>query len=746
MARKFASASSEYLEIASAPVTAEPISIGFWVKPTTLAAGILWGMADFSDATKYILIDMDASSQVRMSSRDGSVKRTGFTTGAGMTAGTWHYIRAGINGSGGMSVRIDDQAAATATGASLSANMDQMRIGADPREPVGSYANASMAELALWNRAIDTAEGEMNLVGYCPLFTADGLVFYSRMSRPSGNDADIVGGLVLTDNNTVGSDDHPRVIMPQRPRLVKGAGYTNRACFLTDEFNRSDADSVGGSWTEIGEQGNGWKIDTNQLHMEAVGNDEPSSGIILHSTEIDSPQQRIQFTAEIGLVSASNLKLTVYARNDSASALGQAYSLTITGDSSDGVLCRGGHTINGDPQTDAVNLGAVAMNLHTTASVFLWTIENQAHQVVHKFYKDGAIIATINDTSADRITRRGYLGLRGFTQSGIPAVQSIDVDRIDVCTDRFHTSVRGRHRSYYAFVEDLRGRHDVIHHRFAPPYASPVSLRGKHMVRSAFVQDLRGRHKAVQAFVQDLRGLHMSVYINNVQSLRGLWTQAVSVTFDLRGRHRSEDTSLDRYEVWHGDGTDPDPDAGPPDFTTTTFPFDIAGLGVGKTHKFVWRRRNRFNLVSRNYTHLAITLDASGNAVPTPPSDPLDSIVEPASSGKVRVKAHYDWVKDGTNQADQWLIYTKVGSDPDPAVDTPTVVNMSGTMVDNRVRLVDWESTAFADGADVRVLVRVRRSGTPNVDSANTVAVQATASTSGPAIPGGAGQTIGGFK
>src|SRR5690349_1299822 len=70
-----------------------------------------------------------------------------------------------------------------------------------------------------------------------------------------------------------------------------------------------------------------------------------------------------------------------------------------------------------------------------------------------------------------------------------------------------------------------------------------------------------------------------------------------------------------------------------------------------------------------------------------------------------------------SGQADTFLIYlTADGSDPDPDLDTPTEVEM--TKADGIARL-DFTSDAFSEGTTVKVIVRTRRSGTPNVDSSN---------------------------
>ena len=81
----------------------------------------------------------------------------------------------------------------------------------------------------------------------------------------------------------------------------------------------------------------------------------------------------------------------------------------------------------------------------------------------------------------------------------------------------------------------------------------------------------------------------------------------------------------------------------------------------------------------------------------------------------------------GARAADTWLIYlTSDGSAPDPDVDTPTEVAMVN--IGGLARL-DWDSTAYAAGTTIKVIIRTRRTG--EADSTNTNILTATAAVDG---------------
>lgn len=146
--------------------------------------------------------------------------------------------------------------------------------------------------------------------------------------------------------------------------------------------------------------------------------------------------------------------------------------------------------------------------------------------------------------------------------------------------------------------------------------------------------------------------------------------------------------------------------------------------------------RNEYGLVSETVVTQTITL-ASGAVTADAPSAPVLQSIDPAAAGKFRVQAVYYYLQDAAAQrGDQFLVYLSTdGSDPDPSVDTPTVV--SATLAGDGLAVLDWTSTSgVAHGTVGKVLVRVRRSS-DTVDSASSVILSATAIATGPSSVSG---------
>lgn len=272
----------------------------------------------------------------------------------------------------------------------------------------------------------------------------------------------------------------------------------------------------------------------------------------------------------------------------------------------------------------------------------------------------------------------------------------------------------GAHKTYVNFQPEALGA-SVVYNGFA-------------------VEGLGASAVAVANYSAEAVGAHAVGY--DSYSAEGAGKSAVMVRYDaeLAGLTRIADDGLSRYELYIGVDGDPDFSAAP-DETFTSLPYETAALTPGHVYKLVVRQRNAYNLQSKNVVAWELDLDGAGNENSTPPSAPVDVSLVPAAAGAVRVQAGYSYIEDGNNQADKFLIYlTSTGVDPDPVLDTP----IESLMVkSDGVAKLDYTSSQFADGSDIRVLVRTRRSGSPDVDSTNSTILTTTADTVGPVEPSG---------
>jgi len=215
-------------------------------------------------------------------------------------------------------------------------------------------------------------------------------------------------------------------------------------------------------------------------------------------------------------------------------------------------------------------------------------------------------------------------------------------------------------------------------------------------------------------------------------------SQAVAYAETLEGLFRIADATRDRYELRMGTNAPPAlSDA--PVATSSTLPIVYSGLVAGNEYHVVLDRRNAWNVLSQSVQPTIVRMTATGS-VRQAPRGPYLVHWTAGAGGVFSLEAFYAVYQDSTvddraisPNANQWLIYARYdGTDPDPDLDTPTVVAMA--LVDELERLT-WTSAAKTAGVVGKVIVRTRRAATglDPVDSANVDVHSATAATAGPA-------------
>lgn len=220
------------------------------------------------------------------------------------------------------------------------------------------------------------------------------------------------------------------------------------------------------------------------------------------------------------------------------------------------------------------------------------------------------------------------------------------------------------------------------------------------------------------------------------------------VDVPARGMHHVPDSDtpeLCHYAAYHGVDALPDFTAAAYDtwddggaFADRALPaIALPGPGATATHYFAIRRTSRYGIQTLNETDQvgpawSVTIDETGAVVATPPSAPEFQAEPAGAGGTIRVTAQYYYLDDlEADRADAFLVWTKAGSAPDPDVDVADA-EVACYLVDG-VGTLDWTSAAYAGGTTVYVVVRTRRSGTPDVDSTNTDTAVAT--TTAPTAP-----------
>jgi len=208
----------------------------------------------------------------------------------------------------------------------------------------------------------------------------------------------------------------------------------------------------------------------------------------------------------------------------------------------------------------------------------------------------------------------------------------------------------------------------------------------------------------------------------------------VTYTGSLAGLFRVAQDSLERYELHIGTDAEPDISAAAT-ATFTSLPYLSSALAVNHTYYMVTNYRNRYDLKTESKQSTVLVVKSDGTEGIAPPIAADAIIWEAAADGTFHLEALYRYLTDGANPADYFAIYIRTnGTDPDIAIDTPTLVAMS---YDGHASAwLDYDTAGFANGTDGRVIVRTKRSSDGKFSTASAV-FTAVATTTVPGTPGG---------
>lgn len=223
MSRRFVSASSQYLENATAAVSAVPLSFACWFNATTTVAlqGLV-GVYNNAASNNHVRLILSATGSVSMTTGDGTTVNTA-STSATASPNVWSHAcgvspaansRAAFLNGGGKGTNVTSR---SPSGLAVTS------VGRISSSAPGSYASGQIAEAAIWSAALSDAEvlqlaqgalppqvRPQSLVAYWPLREpGQGLEFDRNPWRPRGYD--------LLPNGATPAD-HPAFLLPRPPR------------------------------------------------------------------------------------------------------------------------------------------------------------------------------------------------------------------------------------------------------------------------------------------------------------------------------------------------------------------------------------------------------------------------------------------------------------------------------------------------------------------------------------------------
>lgn len=209
MAYSFTAASSMYLSVDSAPVTALPLTMCLWIYATSTGAA----KATFCMGHKQ----GGNRSQIQINSNDtvavtyvGTLGIGSVSSASTVTLNAWYHMCFVAESATSRTLYLDGVSVGTSTvNAGVPGAYNNVSIGSRfVNSAVGAYHNGYLAEAAIYNEALSAADVSALAKGYSPQFVRpEKLQFYAPLVRDL---TDIRKGVTITNNNTATVIQHPR--------------------------------------------------------------------------------------------------------------------------------------------------------------------------------------------------------------------------------------------------------------------------------------------------------------------------------------------------------------------------------------------------------------------------------------------------------------------------------------------------------------------------------------------------------
>ena len=210
---------SQYLNVASAPVTAVPLTLACWFNSDSATTnqtilGISADIAGVGNTSKWFRLRAAgavAGDPVQADAANSPTFAVAAST-SGYTTGTWHHACGVFLSNSSRTIYLDGANSSTNTNSVTPSDLNGFQIGAiyaEDTNSIAGYTDGRIAEVGIWNAALTAAEIASLAKGMtCDKVRPQNLVFYAPLVRDL---QDTKGGLTITNNNSATVATHPRI-------------------------------------------------------------------------------------------------------------------------------------------------------------------------------------------------------------------------------------------------------------------------------------------------------------------------------------------------------------------------------------------------------------------------------------------------------------------------------------------------------------------------------------------------------
>lgn len=219
MARVFTAASSHKLEHGAGLVTAAPLSISIWGRPTSTAANLVaFALGHNSAGDNRFVLYYNALGTISFASVNAGAAGIAVST-TGYSANVWSHVAGVTSAANARAAYLNGSSKGTEATSVTPGAIDITDIGAQHAgsSTPTSFFDGDLAEAALWDAALDDAEVAALAKGMSPLLIRpQSLVGYWPVIGKYSPEIDVVNAKDMTVTSAVVSA-HPSVFNPYNP-------------------------------------------------------------------------------------------------------------------------------------------------------------------------------------------------------------------------------------------------------------------------------------------------------------------------------------------------------------------------------------------------------------------------------------------------------------------------------------------------------------------------------------------------
>ena len=235
MARTFVAASSQSLAVTSSPVSAVPLTVACWHKPTAINVQRNVLAISLSSSLKFYQLQQRASA-ICADQYDGTLLGSS-TFSSGYSSGSWQHIAGVFTSNSSRTVYLGGVAATTNTTTIGTVTPDRLVLGArNNAGTIDSFFDGDVAEAAVWNIALTASDIAALALAVSPLLVRpDALVFYAPVMGVYSPEIDLMGHRDLTVTGATQAT-HPRMFRARQMTTGRYGGSSASAGSLARMF------------------------------------------------------------------------------------------------------------------------------------------------------------------------------------------------------------------------------------------------------------------------------------------------------------------------------------------------------------------------------------------------------------------------------------------------------------------------------------------------------------------------------